>query len=40
VWNRLDDGLCVTGVMQVKILLDVIQPPTGVDGTKKGACMD
>jgi hypothetical protein len=33
----LDDGLCVAGFMQKHLLLDAIQPSTGVGGIKKGA---
>jgi hypothetical protein len=40
VCYRLDDGLCVSGFMQKRMLLDAIQPSTGVSGTKKGACKD
>lgn len=40
VCYRLDDGLCVAGFMQKRLLLDAIQPSTGVGGTKKGACKD
>jgi hypothetical protein len=40
VCYMLADGLCITGFMQERMLLDVTQPPTGVGGTKKDACMD
>lgn len=34
-----DDGLGVTGLMQECMLLDIIQSPTGVSGSKKRACI-
>jgi hypothetical protein len=40
VCYRLDDELCVAGFMQERMLLNVIQPPTGAGGTKKGVCID
>jgi hypothetical protein len=40
VYYRSDDGLCVAGFMQKRLLLDAIQPSTGVGGTNKGACKD